>query len=106
MIPDVEILLNDVKDDAEEVRFDLMGDTLTITLKGVKELHKEKKDWPQKGDEYWIVDRSRPRNYGWNNDAIDSDQMSIGNVYRTKEEAEANRDKWVAFYASDKVLKV
>lgn len=30
----------------------------------------------------------------------------LGNCYRTREEAEANRDKWVAFYESDKVLEV
>lgn len=30
----------------------------------------------------------------------------LGNFYKTSEEAEANRDKWVAFYASDKVLEV
>ena len=30
----------------------------------------------------------------------------LGNCYRTSEEAEANRDKWVAFYASDEVLEV
>lgn len=30
----------------------------------------------------------------------------LGNCYRTCEEALANRDKWVAFYASDEVLEV
>lgn len=30
----------------------------------------------------------------------------IGNCYRTREEAEANRDKWIAFYVSDEVLEV
>lgn len=30
----------------------------------------------------------------------------LGNCYRTRAEAEANRNKWVAFYASDEVLEV
>ena len=30
----------------------------------------------------------------------------LGNCYRTCEEAEANRDKWVKFYVSDEVLEV
>ena len=30
----------------------------------------------------------------------------LGNCYRTREEAEANRDKWVKFYESDEVLEV
>ena len=30
----------------------------------------------------------------------------LGNCYCTKEEAEANRDKWVKFYESDEVLEV
>ena len=33
-------------------------------------------------------------------------RYKLGNCYRTREEAEANRDKWVAFYASDDVLEV
>lgn len=30
----------------------------------------------------------------------------VGNCYRTHEDAEANIDKWISFYASDKVLDV
>ena len=40
------------------------------------------------------------------NDFIDRMLYKLGNFYRTAEEAEANRDKWVAFYASDEVLEV
>ena len=42
----------------------------------------------------------------WVGDEIDIILYKIGNCYRTEEEAEANRDKWIAFYASDKVLEV
>lgn len=30
----------------------------------------------------------------------------LGNCYRTQQAAEANRDKWIAFYESDEVLEV
>ena len=41
-------------------------------------------------------------------DELDVDIMlyKLGNCYRTMAEAEANRNKWVSFYASDKVLEV
>ena len=30
----------------------------------------------------------------------------LGNCYRTKEEAEDNKDKWIKFYESDEVLEI
>ena len=39
-------------------------------------------------------------------DHIDIVLYKLGNCYRTREEAEANRDKWVTFYESDEVLEV
>ena len=68
----------------------------------------KRKPWkPSVDDIFWLVDQ--------NGDLIASkwkkytEQLvlyKIGNCYRTYEEAEANRDKWVAFYASDEVLEV
>lgn len=42
----------------------------------------------------------------WFEDQLDAYHYKLGNCYRTKDEAEANRDKWLAFYASDEVLEV
>ena len=42
----------------------------------------------------------------WSNDFIDRALYKLGNCYRTAQEAETNRDKWVAFYESDKQLEV
>ena len=42
----------------------------------------------------------------WLNDFIDIAMYRLGNCYKTSQEAEANRDKWVAFYESDDVLEV
>jgi hypothetical protein len=42
----------------------------------------------------------------WMDDFIDRALYKLGNCYHTTQEAEANRDKWVAFYESDKQLEV
>ena len=42
----------------------------------------------------------------WYNHAFDLMAHKLGNCYRAKEEAETNRDKWVAFYASDEIVEV
>lgn len=68
----------------------------------------KRKPWkPNLDDEYYYVDE-----YGyacsdpWVNFALDFVFYKIGNCYKTKEEAEKNKDKWIAFYASDEVLEV
>ena len=42
----------------------------------------------------------------WISNVWDHSIYKLGNCYHTREEAEANCDKWVAFYASDEVLEV
>lgn len=42
----------------------------------------------------------------WYNHAFDLMTYKLGNCYRTKEEAEMDRDKWIAFYVSDEILEV
>lgn len=42
----------------------------------------------------------------WFGESIDINYYKLGNCYRTKEEAEANIEKWKAFYASDEVLEI
>ena len=42
----------------------------------------------------------------WDNDEIDLNFYILGNCYLIREEAEADRDKWINFYASDEVLEV
>ena len=42
----------------------------------------------------------------WHNSEWDFVNYKLGNCYRTAQEAEANRDKWIAFYASDEILEV
>lgn len=45
-------------------------------------------------------------NFTWAACTTDLNLYKLGNCYRTPQEAEANRDKWIAFYASDEMLEV
>ena len=68
------------------------------------------KPWkPEDGDQFWYVDADEIIWSYVDFNHTDADHMNYykpGNCYRTREEAEANRDKWVKFYESDEVLEV
>ena len=71
----------------------------------------ERKPWkPERGETYWYVEKDGDIwEREWHPCRYMSDHVNrykLGNCYRTRGEAEANRDKWVAFYASDEVLEV
>lgn len=68
----------------------------------------KRKPWkPKKDEKYWCVGMNELVHcYCFNDDIIDFYHIKLGNCYRTKEEAEANKDKWIAFYNSDDVLEV
>lgn len=68
----------------------------------------KRKNWkPKYNEKYWSVGPGGVLEPGcWLNDFIDVAMYRLGNCYKTFQEAEANRDKWVAFYASDEVLEV
>lgn len=84
----------------------ISADVLFKLIGGEWEVYR--KPWkPNLDDQYYYVDEigyacSDP----WINSALDMVLYKIGNCYRTKEEAEANRDKWISFYKSDEVLEV
>lgn len=81
-------------------------DSLTSLLSR-KSIIKRKPWKPKDGEEYWLVNHCGDViSLSWIDNFLCITNYKIGNCYRTKEEAEANRDKWVAFYASDEVLKV
>ena len=66
------------------------------------------KPWkPKEGESYYVVETNGFIGVEeWWAETIDMNYYKLGNCYRTEEEAEANRDKWVAFYTSDEVLEV
>ena len=70
----------------------------------------KRKPWrPEEGDGFWYMDADGGVYHYSNFNSTDADYVNyykLGNCYRTKEEVEANREKWKAFYASDEVLEV
>lgn len=88
---------------------DTFSPALVALLNG--ELVIKRKPWkPKNNDTYWFVDNDgNVWKSDWTVCGYPFDHMNrykLGNCYRTEEEAEANRDKWAAFYASDEVLEV
>lgn len=69
----------------------------------------KRKPWkPKCGEAYWcvtILDGEIDFDI-WRDTLRDITLYKLGNCYRTYDEAEANRDKWVKFYASNEVLEV
>ena len=84
------------------------ADSLLMLLNGM--LNIEREPWkPQMHDIFWYVDDMGEPVLGRYNTyphVCDKNFYKIGNCYKTAQEAKANRDKWIAFYASDEVLEV
>lgn len=82
---------------------------LNLLLSGQLEI--KRSPWkPKRGETYWYVEKDGDIwEREWHSCRYMSDHVNrykLGNCYRTCEEAEANRDKWIKFYASDEVLEV
>lgn len=79
---------------------------LTCLLTGAATV--KHKPWkPEFNYVFWTVFQDGSCAYvHWYNSLDNLNCYKLGNCYRTKEEAEANRDKWVEFYASNEVLEV
>ena len=62
---------------------------------------------PQLDEEFYVVvcDGTVMHKH-WDDCSNHLNYYRLGNCYRTKEEAESNRGKWISFYASDEVLEV
>ena len=91
------------------VNFEFYGDlnraTLDWLLGGVcNVIHKRWK--PSITENYYYIDIDVIVRKQWARDVIDISLYKLGNCYRTKQEAEENRDKWIAFYSSDEILEV
>lgn len=72
--------------------------TLDLTLEQVKKIQEMGVDtgnkWPKKEDRYWYIDELGESNIStYENDEIDHFRVSIGNVFKTK--AEAQNAHWV-----------
>lgn len=84
----------------------VQGLILTFLLTG--ELKIRRKPWkPIKNETYYYVtEEGLTWEEDWVDDDVDLMRYKLGNCYRTKEEAEANVNKWRAFYASDKQIEI
>lgn len=82
------------------------ADSLMFLLSG--DLEVAQVPWKPKYEEkYWSIGPGGVLEPGtWLNDFIDIAMYRLGNCYRTSQEAEFNRDKWISFYASDEALEV
>lgn len=81
-------------------------DLLRLLICGIYTI--KRKPWkPSDMDIYYVVMKNGAiKQYTWTDCTLDYSLYKLGNCYCTREQAEANRDKWVAFYASDEVLEV
>ena len=68
----------------------------------------KRKSWkPAYHERYYSVGLGGALEPGdWMNDFLDVALYKLGNCYRTVEDAEANKEKWIEFYNSDKTLEV
>lgn len=84
----------------------VQGLILTFLLTG--ELKIRRKPWKPIKDEtyYYVTEEGLTWEEDWVDDDVDLMRYKLGNCYRTKEEAEANVNKWRAFYASDKQIEI
>ncbi len=84
----------------------VQGLILTFLLTG--ELKIRRKPWKPIKDEtyYYVTEEGLTWEEDWVDDDVDLMRYKLGNCYRTREEAEANVNKWSAFYASDKQIEI
>jgi hypothetical protein len=67
------------------------GTEVEISKESYDALADAAKEWPQKGDEYWCVDGSWVDSITWRGDDYDKAGFSVGNCFKTKEEAELHK---------------
>lgn len=82
------------------------ADVLMMLLNG--DLTINRKPWkPKYGEKYYFVNSTGyVCEEKWYGDVIDRLYYKLGNCYQCKQQAEANSERWVAFYNSDEVLEV
>ncbi len=68
----------------------------------------KRKPWkPNKYETYLLIDEDGLVSYDeWMGTSTDLNYYKLGNCYRSQEEAEKNKQKWIDFYSSDEVLEV
>lgn len=64
-------------------------------IKALEDKYKSQEEFkPEYGDEYWAISsRGEPDKYRWCGDIIDKGAFNLGNIFRTKEEAEFEAER-------------
>lgn len=63
-------------------------------IKALKAEAQREDEFPQGGDLYWIIeDSTEVSRYAWKGDDFDNQHLPVGNVFRTKEQAEFAAEK-------------
>ena len=84
---------------------DINRATLDWLLGGVCTI--KRKPWkPHIGESYWYTDGHHVFSACYQGAIHDWNAYKLGNCYRDQKSAEADREKWIEFYASDEVLEV
>lgn len=105
-VGDVDFIFKDIG--LVDVEMNKTSDsTLLNILTGVQTIRRN--PWkPNENEKFWYVDIDKhiyAEDFccGYTTHAL---LYKLSNCYRTKEEAEVNRNKWVAFYSNDEVLDI
>ena len=109
----------EIEDDSSGNKFKLTSLGLKCTNKNEKNLHcvelnlllngswkiKRKPYKPKQGQEYWWISHNGLVTCSiWDNKITGNLLYKIGDCYRTSEEAEKDKDKWIKFFASKENL--
>lgn len=58
-------------------------------IKALKAEAQQRDEFPQEGDLYWIIeDSTEVSRYAWEGDDFDNQHLPVGNVFKTKDQAE------------------
>lgn len=70
-------------------RIEALETEFTEKIKALKAEVQQVDEFPQKGDMYWLIEETiGVCRYVWDGDDFDNKLLSVGNVFRTKEQAE------------------
>ena len=63
-------------------------------IKALKAEAQQRDEFPQEGDFYWIIeDSTEVSRYAWEGDDFDNQHLPVGNVFKTKDQAEFEVEK-------------
>lgn len=75
-------------------RIEALETEFNAKIKALKAEAQREEEFPQDGDLYWIIeDSTEVSRYVWEGDDFDNQHLPVGNVFKTKEQAEFTVEK-------------